>query len=635
MRCPNCLYENHEQVEICERCGESLRGENKLFNTCPSCGYINETGADFCESCGEAMSPSGLRKSARKKFAKKQRRARKVRTPRSGGGCSSGLFLLILIFIAFFLLGLIQGEATFEPAEVAEPETLLVLRGTSDLGLAEGSSLNEFSARAIDPAGVNRLSLYVDGQLVGAQNYGANNQADYTPGLGSLSAGDHTLFIRSVNAEGKTAYSQVITVHVTAGGGGAFSLPADPKGSGVPTDIRLNNLLDGKRIGVSWETKESDIDSVRIYARPPGSSGLVYLADIDGEATQYDFPVEREGRWEVYLSYLNSEGYEGELGFADLVVGVDVAAPEESLKDLPAPIRVGLVVRASDCQQAASQLGAARDEYYAACLSAVNDGQHTFLVWDWPIRWQDGVLYTRSDVLGFELKLVLMDADGTALGERVTAIPFSKIRGAIRTSQEINCGVQRSWYVRAVGPESVSDWSYAGSVAAENCAPEKRIGDGCAGQADAVVMSALPGGFMPDLFFKAACEGLDLCYADGAIGQPKVGCDNLYHSNLLAICAQKEGLVDYGICKKVAEDFYNAANRHGSAYYPMGATLEKCFEADHIAGCFTGNLSAMTNQSGDKVRAATIWVGRAAWTGLSRFGQGVIWVVDRVIEAFD
>ncbi len=119
MRCPNCLYENHEQAEICERCGESLRGENKLFNTCPNCGYINEAGAEFCESCGEAMSPSGLRKSAQKKFAKKQRRARNVRAPRSSGGCSSGFFLLILIFIAFLLLGLIQDGTAFKPAEIA------------------------------------------------------------------------------------------------------------------------------------------------------------------------------------------------------------------------------------------------------------------------------------------------------------------------------------------------------------------------------------------------------------------------------------------------------------------------------------------------------------------------------------
>ncbi len=430
--------------------------------------------------------------------------------------------------------------------------------------------MNEFSARATDLAGVNRLSLYVDGHLVGAQNYGAINQADYTPGLGALPAGEHTVFIRSVNAEGKTAYSQVITVQVTSGGGGAFSLPADPMGIGIPAGIRMNNLIEGKRIGISWEPTEADIDRVRIYARPPGSSGLVHLADIDGEATQYDFPVERQGRWEVFLSYINSEGFEGELGFAELVVGEELSAPEELWKDLPAPNRVGLVVRASDCQQAASRLGAVRDEYYAACLSEVNEGRHTFLVWDWPIRWQDGALYIGSDVLGFELKLVLSDSDGVKLGERVTAIPFSEIRGALRTSQEVSCGVQRSWYVRAVGTESVSDWSYAGSIGVVNCDSEKQIGDGCAGQADSVVMSDLPDGFMPDLFFKAACEGLDLCYADGVIGQPKVGCDNMYHSNLLALCAEDSGVVDYSTCKRAAEDFYNAANKYGAPYYPLG-----------------------------------------------------------------
>ncbi|MBG0787298.1 MAG: hypothetical protein H0S79_19585, partial [Anaerolineaceae bacterium] len=394
-------------------------------------------------------------------------------------------------------------------------------------------------------------------------------------------------------------------------------------------------LNDGKHIGVSWESTDADLDGVRIYARPPGSSGLVHLADLDGEAIQYDFPVEREGRWEVYVSYINSEGYEGELGFADLVIGLDVAAPDEALKDLPAPTRVGLVVQASDCQQAANQLGDVRDAYYAACLSEVNDGRHTFLVWDWPIRWQDRTLYTGGDVLGFELKLVLTDSEGAALGERVTAIPFSEIRGTLRTSQEVSCGVQRSWYVRAVGSESVSDWAYAGSLAAVNCDPDQQVGDGCAGQADGVVMSNLPEGFMPDLFFQTACEGLDLCYADGVIGQPKVGCDNLYHSNLLALCSQNQVGEDYATCKRMAEEFYNAANKHGAAYYPLGPSFANCFEADHIAGCFTGNIGDMTNQGSDKVRAAALWTGRAAWTGLSRFGQGITWVVDQVVGVLD
>ena len=73
MRCPNCLYNNHEQAEVCERCGEPLLGENRLFNTCRNCGYINEAGAEFCESCGEAMAPGGKPKTA---FQKKESKAK-------------------------------------------------------------------------------------------------------------------------------------------------------------------------------------------------------------------------------------------------------------------------------------------------------------------------------------------------------------------------------------------------------------------------------------------------------------------------------------------------------------------------------------------------------------------------------
>lgn len=300
---------------------------------------------------------------------------------------------------------------------------------------------------------------------------------------------------------------------------------------------------------------------------------------------------------------------------------------------LPAPTQVHLVIRESDCQQAASQLGDVRDVYHKACVAEVNEGRHSFLVWNWPLKWQDGVLYTYDDVLGFELKLILTNSDGSILGERVRAIPFSEIRGALRASQDVDCGIQQSWYVRAVGQGIYSDWVYAGSIADENCDLAEQIGDGCVGQADGIVMSGLPEGFMPDLFFQTACEGIDLCYAEGAIGQPKVGCDNLYHTNLLALCSQGSDEVDYGTCQKMAEAFYRNANLHGAQYYPQQPSFANCLEADRVAECFKGNLGDAASQSGDLVRAAALWIGEAAWTGVNRFGQGVLWVVDWGVAA--
>ena len=636
MRCPNCLYNNHEQAEICERCGEPLHGENRLFNTCKNCGYINEAGAEFCESCGEPMAPSGLRKSARKKHLKAQKKKRKARTVRSSGDSASWFFLLILIFIAFMLLGIIPQAGVFAPAEVSEPHnTLLVLQGTSDLALSSAENFSDFSALAMDPEGIVRMGIYADGDLVGAQNYDPSNRVSFQPALSALPAGEHDIFIRSINSSGQPAYSQIITVTIDGGASGSFGLAADPKGLPVPADLRANSIDEGKRVSISWDKTEADVDGVRVYARPPGSSGLVHLADIRGAANQYDFSVDREGGWEIYTAYLSNEGYEGELGFVGLTVGEAQDEGAQTAVELPRPTQIRLAVKESDCQRTASQLGGARDAFHSACIAEVGAGQHDFLIWRWPLKWQNGALLTDADLMGFELKLVLSNSEGMVLGERIMAIPYSEIRGAFRASSDVACGIQRSWYLRAVGAASASDWAYAGSISAASCDPEAPVTDGCLGQADRVAMSNLPEGMMPDLLFETACEGHDLCYAEGAIGQPKVGCDNLFHTNLLAICSQKETEWDLGGCQKMAEAYYNAANLSGAAYYPQEPSFANCLEADHIAGCFRGNLPEVMQQGSDKASSGIIWTGKAAWTGVDRFVEGVLWVVDWGIGVMD
>ena len=153
------------------------------------------------------------------------------------------------------------------------------------------------------------------------------------------------------------------------------------------------------------------------------------------------------------------------------------------------------------------------------------------------------------------------------------------------------------------------------------------------GQADGIVMSGLQDGFLPDVFFQKACEGIDICYAEGAIGQPKVGCDNLYHSNLLALCSESFSDADYGTCQQMAEAFYKNANVYGAQYYPQPPSFANCLDADQVTGCFKGNLGNSADQISDKARSATLWVGKAVWTGVNRFGQGVLWAVDWGVAA--
>ena len=630
MRCPNCLYNNHEQAEVCERCGESLRGENKLFNTCPHCGYINEVGAEFCDSCGEALTETGLRKSVRRKNLSQQQK-RKVRSRRASGSRFPWFSLLLLIFLGLVLLGLLYQPGQLAPAAVVEPETLIVLQGTEADGLSVDGANPDFAALAIDPAGVVRMELYVDGHLTGSQNYASSTQALFTPALGALTTGEHQVFVRAVNSAGQTATSQIITARSAANQGGSFELAAAQDSVPAPANLRANSIDEGQRISVSWEAPERGVESVRVYVRVPGSSGLLRLADLRSEAAQYDFIPDRDGVWEVYTAFVAENGSESELSFASLTLPSPGAAAERAGDaDLPSPTHVQLATTSAQCQRTADQLSPARDAYHAACLAQVRTGQHEFLTWRWPLGWSKGEWRSDADLSGFEVKLVLVDAWGNDMGERITAVPFSEIRGALRTSQDVGCGVQRSWYVRAVGPAGKSDWAYAGAVASESCDLNAPAADGCAGQADGVALSHLPEGFLPELFFSSACESLDRCYAEGASGQPKADCDNLFRDSLLAACNENAGEVDLKVCTDLAEAYYRSANLAGAQYY-AGEKSFDCLDAENSTGCFWGNLPDGILNGVDEVGGAVSWAGRAAWAGAVKFGRGVLWLVDWVV----
>jgi len=46
MQCPNCQFENREDVSFCEKCGKSLESE------CPNCGIVLPFDRNFCGKCG-------------------------------------------------------------------------------------------------------------------------------------------------------------------------------------------------------------------------------------------------------------------------------------------------------------------------------------------------------------------------------------------------------------------------------------------------------------------------------------------------------------------------------------------------------------------------------------------------------
>jgi class 3 adenylate cyclase/tetratricopeptide (TPR) repeat protein len=49
MRCPQCQFENRDDIRFCEECGAKLR------QACPACGSATPPGRKFCGNCGQAL----------------------------------------------------------------------------------------------------------------------------------------------------------------------------------------------------------------------------------------------------------------------------------------------------------------------------------------------------------------------------------------------------------------------------------------------------------------------------------------------------------------------------------------------------------------------------------------------------
>ena len=51
MKCPKCQFDNPEDAEFCNECG------NKLEIICSACGRMNPLGSKFCNKCGHSLIP--------------------------------------------------------------------------------------------------------------------------------------------------------------------------------------------------------------------------------------------------------------------------------------------------------------------------------------------------------------------------------------------------------------------------------------------------------------------------------------------------------------------------------------------------------------------------------------------------
>ena len=52
MQCPDCQFENPEEVKFCVECGSKLEAK------CPNCGHINSPNFKFCGECGAILNPA-------------------------------------------------------------------------------------------------------------------------------------------------------------------------------------------------------------------------------------------------------------------------------------------------------------------------------------------------------------------------------------------------------------------------------------------------------------------------------------------------------------------------------------------------------------------------------------------------
>lgn len=638
MRCSNCLYDNRAGVTYCEHCGSPLPVEVPLFNTCQECGFLNPPDEKYCERCGvELEFPSQFTPIQVRRMKTKKRR--RTNLERKGFPVFT---LLFVIFFGLILVGAMPSSNDLAPMMVHRPPTLVTLEGILEddavLVAAEGG----FSASALDDAGIARMELYSDGQLAAARNFdGTESSVVFSPVLDALPAGQHAIIIRSINSDGETNHSRIVTV-LSSGSGDGLMIDPDPQGLTAPDGLIAEVSEKGDSLAVSWNIPDDFVTSTRIYCRPPGSSGLIQVGEVDSTHSEFVFPVNTPGYWEIYVSFCDGEHREGPLGFADLFVlqpgiseGVSSTQTITTESTLPAPEQLHMAATTADCQLVASALGSVRDALYRSCQAMITRGDRQFLLWQWPPKLTGNTRFTENDLTGFELKMELSDLSGQSLGESFTSLPFAEARGMVRSSYAVDCGVKQTWYLRAVGSGNASAWVYAGTVPAEACDQPLDDSDGCSGQMDYQTAWGPFGGFVPDIAFASACESHDRCYTHTVSGKTKVTCDNEFLADMLDVCADNAAQINPNKCAEIASSYYDSVNLYGRYTYEGSTDLMDCLNAVEPGNCFTGSSPEFLTSIYNRMKTGVFWTKEAVETGAEKIWHGTVWLSSQVWRGID
>jgi hypothetical protein len=284
---------------------------------------------------------------------------------------------------------------------------------------------------------------------------------------------------------------------------------------------------------------------------------------------------------------------------------------------LPPPESFRLAHTKADCQQTASSLGEVHTALNTICLTTLampKDFQ--FLTWQWPPAQTTDMGITEADISGFELKLVLTDLNDQNIGENVTALPMPQARGMQRVSQAVECGITQTWYLRAVGPGTASEWAYAGRLPAAECDEPYPPYNGCGGQMDFVPDWNPFGDFVPDLIFESACNTHDQCYNKAWSGKSKVTCDNEFFKDMVIICGKHALVIDPIMCSSVAAEYYEAVNLFGRFFYEGDMDVLDCLGAREQINCFVGMSPEFAVNTWDVTKSSLIWSKEAIETGL-------------------
>ncbi len=204
-----------------------------------------------------------------------------------------------------------------------------------------------------------------------------------------------------------------------------------------------------------------------------------------------------------------------------------------------------------------------------------------------------------------------------------------------RTSYAVDCGVKQTWYLRAVGQGTTSEWVYAGSEPAEVCDQPLTAVNGCSGQMDYQTFLGPYDDFIPDQIFASACDTHDLCYIHSQSGKTKVTCDNEFLADLLEICAGNVESIDPDVCSEVASSYYDSVNLYGRYTYEGSLDMMDCLNAIKPGNCFTGSSPEFAVNIYNRMRTGVLWTREAFETGAEKIWNGTRWMGNVIWSEID